>query len=58
MSETKVIITKNKHGNRFVEVINDDLSQREKTLIKYEVYKNINESYHKLLQHLPEEEHK
>jgi RNA-binding protein YhbY len=58
MNETKVVITKNKYGNRFVEVINDDLSQREKTLIKYEVYKNINESYQKLLQHLPEEDHK
>jgi hypothetical protein len=58
MSETKIVITKNKHGNRFVDVINDDLSQAEKTIIKYEVYKKINESYHQLLKHLPEEEYK
>lgn len=58
MKETKFVITRNKHGNRFVEVINDDLTVAEKTLIKYEVYKSINESYHRLLEHLPVEETK
>jgi len=53
MSGTKVIISKNKFGNKIVNVINDDLSEQEKTMIKYEVYKTINESYHMLLKHLP-----
>lgn len=52
MEKTKIKIVRNHLGARDVIVTNDDLTQEQKNLIKYEVYKQINESYHNLMKSL------
>ncbi len=53
MQTTKIKIEKNNLGGKNVIVINDDLTQEQRNRIKYEVYKTINGSYHKLIKYLP-----
>lgn len=53
MKETKIQIKRNELGGRDVIVINDELTVEQRNMIKYEIYKSINESYSKLIKFLP-----
>ncbi len=53
MKDTKILIKRNELGGRDVIVINDDLTVEQKHIIKYEIYKTINESHSKLMKFLP-----
>jgi len=51
----KIEIEMKSDGRRYVEVTDDLLSKEEKLEIKYSIYKEINESYQELIDHLPKE---
>jgi len=53
MKKTRVIIEKKSNGQKEVIIINESLSTEEKRIIKYAIYKTINESYEKLIKFLP-----
>lgn len=54
MGKTSIVIERNKYGDIMVNVINEDLSSKERNEIKYKIYKQINESYKNLLKYLPQ----